>query len=202
MPKTVDLVAGQKFGDVEVIRKHHTKIVYYGKRKITKDFYLCRCKCGKEFVAYKHNLTRNVDRIESCGCIKGTHHLRNTRCMQIFYGMKKRCYTTTCHDYKNYGGRGIRVCNEWLENPKNFYDWAMANGYKNTLTIERIDVNKDYCPGNCKWATKTEQAQNKRSTRKFFYFGQMLTIREICGLTGLKYHTVYMRYKRKDKQWQ
>ena len=61
MTKTVDLVAGQKFGDVEVVRKHHTKIVYYGKRKVTKDFYLCRCKCGKEFVAYKHNLTRNVD---------------------------------------------------------------------------------------------------------------------------------------------
>lgn len=199
MTKAVDLIAGQKFGDVEIIRKHHTKIVYYGTRKVTKDFYLCKCKCGKEFIAYKHNLTRNVDRIESCGCAMGSHHHSKTRCMKIFYGMKQRCYTKTCPDYKNYGGRGIRVCNEWLKNPKNFYDWAMANGYKNTLTIERIDVNKDYCPENCKWATKIEQAQNKRTTRRFFYFGQMLTISEICGLTGLKYHTVYMRYKRKDK---
>lgn len=197
MPKTVDLVAGQKFGDIEVIRKHHTKIVYYGKRKVTKDFYLCRCKCGKEFVAYKHNLTRNVDRVESCGCAMGSHHHSKTRCMKIFYGMRKRCYDKNCADYKNYGGRGIKIYSEWYKNCESFYNWATNNGYADSLTIERIDVDGDYCPENCKWVTKTEQARNKRNTVKIFYEGQKLSVSEVCSLTGEKYNTVYMRYKRK-----
>lgn len=200
MPKTVDLVAGQKFGGVEVIRKHHTKIVYYGKRKVTKDFYLCRCKCGKEFIAYKHNLTRNVDRIESCGCAMGSHHHSKTRCMKIFYGMRKRCYDKNCADYKNYGDRGIKICSEWYKNCESFYNWATNNGYADNLTIERIDVDGDYCPENCKWVTKTEQAQNKRNTVKIFYEGQKLSVSEVCSLTGEKYNTVYMRYKRGSKK--
>lgn len=199
MPKTVDLVAGQKFGDIEVIKKHHTKIVYYGKRKLIKDFYLCRCKCGKEFVVYKHNLTRNVDRIKSCGCAMGSHHHSKTRCMKIFYGMRKRCYDKNCADYKNYGGRGIKIYSEWYKNCESFYNWAINSGYADNLTIERIDVNKDYCPENCRWATKIEQAKNKRNTIKVYYKGQMLTINEICNITGEKYNTVYMRYKRKKK---
>ena len=164
--KAVDLVAGQKFGEIEVIKKDHTKIVYYGKRKLTKDYYLCRCKCGKEFIAYKHNLTRNIDRIESCCCKKGKHHLTNTRCMRIFYGMKKRCFDKKCVDYKNYGGRGITICNEWINEPELFYDWAMENGYNDRLTIDRIDVNKGYCPENCRWITRTEQNSNKRNVKK------------------------------------
>lgn len=166
MKRAVDLVAGQKFGDVEVIKKHHTKIVYYGERKVTKDFYLCRCKCGKEFIAYKHNLTRNVDRIESCGCKNGTHHLTKTRCMRILYGMKKRCSDKNCLSYKDYGERGITVCKEWTEKPELFYDWAMKNGYNDRLTIDRIDVNKGYCPENCRWITRAEQNSNKRNVKK------------------------------------
>lgn len=166
MKQAVDLVAGQKFGDVEVIKKHHTKIVYYGERKVTKDFYLCRCKCGKEFIAYKHNLTRNVDRIESCGCKQGTHHLTNTRCMKIFYGMRKRCFDKNCVDYKNYGGKGITICDEWNNNFKLFYNWAMSNGYKDNLTIDRIDNDKNYCPENCRWVTKAEQAKNRKCVKR------------------------------------
>lgn len=196
MTKAVDLYAGQKFGDVEVIKKHHTKIVYYGKRKVTKDFYLCRCKCGKEFLAYKHNLTRNVDRIESCGCIRGTHHLTKTRCMRIFYGMRKRCYDKNCIDYKNYGGRGIKICAEWYRNCESFYNWAMNNGYADNLTIERIDVNKDYCPENCKWITKAEQSANRRNVIKIIFDGEMCSISEISKKTGIKHGTIDMRIRR------
>ena len=166
MMKAVDLIAGQKFGDVEVIKKHHTKIVYYKKQKVVKDFYLCRCKCGKEFIAYKHSLTRNVDRIESCGCKNGTHHLTKTRCMRILYGMRKRCSDKNCLSYKDYGGRGISVCKEWMEKPESFYYWAMENGYSDNLTIDRINVNKGYCPENCRWVTKAEQNNNKRNVKR------------------------------------
>lgn len=196
MTKSIDLVPGQRFGNVEVIRKHHTKIIYYGDRKVTKDFYLCRCKCGKEFIAYKHNLTRNKDRIESCGCAKGSHHRSKTRCMKIFYGMRKRCYNKNCSDYKNYGGRGIKICEEWCSDYERFYDWAIKNGYNDSLTIERIDVEKDYCPENCKWIPRSEQSANRRGVVKVIYDNKLCTIKDICAKTGKKYNTVYMRYKR------
>lgn len=196
MTKSTDLVPGQRFGNVEVIRKHHTKIIYYGDRKVTKDFYLCRCKCGKEFIAYKHNLTRNVDRIESCGCALGTHHHSKTRCMKIFYGVRKRCYNKNSKSYKDYGGRGIKICDEWYNNCESFYQWAISNGYKDNLTIERIDVNKDYSPDNCKWIPKSEQSANRRGIRKVLFENKICSIKEICKKTGIKYNTVYMRIKR------
>ena len=92
------------------------------------------------------------------------HGLSNTRLYSIWYQMKRRCSDTKCNKYAIYGGRGITVCEEWMDFI-NFYEWALANGYKETLTIDRIDGNGNYEPSNCRWVTVTEQNRNKCNTK-------------------------------------
>ncbi|MFQ3801705.1 hypothetical protein BU097_02430 [Staphylococcus xylosus] len=104
--------------------------------------------------------------------------------------MKKRCYYKNSISYKNYGGRGIQVCNEWKDDYSKFKTWAINNGYDDNLTLDRIDTNKDYHPDNCKWSTVTEQNRNKRNNKLFNYKGQILTQSQICEITGLSKHQV------------
>lgn len=84
------------------------------------------------------------------------------RIYKIWQGLRQRCNNPNCRDYPFYGGRGIAVCEEWNKSSAAFIEWALANGYEDSLSIDRIDVNGDYCPSNCRWATETQQAQNKR----------------------------------------
>lgn len=110
--------------------------------------------------------------------------------------MKARCYNATHDRYKDYGARGIVVCDEWLNDFTVFYDWAMNNGYKENLTIDRIDVNGNYEPSNCRWVTSKEQQRNTRYNRNYTINGKTHCITEWCEILGINRNMVYTRINR------
>lgn len=109
--------------------------------------------------------------------------------------MKTRCSNPKYEHFASYGGRGIKVCDEWRNDFQSFHDWAMSNGYKEGLTIDRIDVNGNYEPSNCRWASAKEQSKNKRNTLFVTHKGITKTLIEWAEITGIKYQTLVCRYK-------
>lgn len=124
------------------------------------------------------------------------------RLNRIYKHIKERCYNPNCKDYKDYGARGITVCKEWLEKKRvsegskgwySFRDWALANGYTDELSIDRIDVNKGYSPSNCRWVSPKIQANNKRNNHYITYKGKTQSLMKWCEELGLEYSRVKAR---------
>ena len=165
-------LAGRRFGKLTVIEE-------VGRTQNGKVIWKCKCDCGGETNAIASNLKNGISK--SCGCQRTetlmkrstTHGGRRTRLYQIWCNMKQRCKNV---NYPDYGGRGIEVCEEWKNSFEAFRDWALANGYRDDLTIERKDVNGDYCPENCTWATRKAQNNNTRNNHFIEYNGQTKTI--------------------------
>ena len=156
----------------------------------------CICDCGNRSVVSTNQLTSG--HTKSCGCLTGrpgnkSPGWKGTVVYSRWQAMKKRCYQVGTKGYENYGGRGIKVCEEWKNNPSAFCEWALANGFSEELTLDRIDVNGDYSPENCRWSTKTEQARNKRNNRFIEYNGSKVTVSEYSEITGVKQSSIDWR---------
>ena len=124
------------------------------------------------------------------------HGLHGTRIYNIFNGMKGRCYCKEHFAYESYGGRGITVCDEWRNSFQAFYDWAMSNGYRDDLTLDRINNDGNYEPLNCRWITMKEQCSNRRNNHLLTYKGETKTLTEWAELYGKSYVALFMRLKR------
>lgn len=196
MGNIVDLT-GQCFGFLEVVSMTN-------ERKHGKVVWLCRCKCENLCKVTSNNL-RNGSTV-SCGCYSKKiltksrikHGLYKSRIYNIYICMKERCYNANATSYQNYGGRGIMVCDEWLGEKgfQNFYVWSMSNGYKDSLSIDRIDVNGNYSPQNCKWSTSIEQNNNTRRNNNITLNGETHTISEWSRIKGLSRNTIVARLRR------
>lgn len=161
--------------------------------------WVCKCDCGKVFELCASKILS--EKQISCGCImrkarikfgqsQKTHGDSHTRLYKTYRSMIDRCYNENLKGYQRYGARGIRVCQEWRDSYESFKGWALQNGYVDGLgralqSIERIDVNGNYCPENCRWATASEQQKNRRNTTIFDYEGKQITASEFADIHGI-----------------
>lgn len=203
----IDLV-GKKFGRLLVIKRVENT-------KNGSSRWLCKCDCGKRTITTASHLKSG--HTKSCGCLSKEVAKQKAFNNKYFYkhglskdetfrrisyirtSMKSRCYKPTNNEYKYYGGRGIKVCNEWLDEENgvmNFYNWSINNGYKNNLSIDRIDVNGNYEPNNCRWATPKEQARNKTNNIIIKYNNKTIKLIDAAEKLGINPRILRDRLRR------
>ncbi len=180
-------LTGQKFGWLTALYRLHN---YHKKGN---SYWLCVCDCGNIAEVRCTSLTSGVTK--SCGCGKRyySHGKTNTRLYRIFQAMKNRCYNKHTINYKHYGGRGVTVCDEWRNDFQAFYNWAINNGYRENLTIDRIDNNKGYSPDNCRFVDRKTQARNRHNIKQYTINGETHCLSEWCEILGLKFDKVRNR---------
>lgn len=190
MPAKLNLI-GQKFGRLTVISEAPRS-----KNRLSR--WDCLCSCGARVSVLTSSLRSGETK--SCGCLKkelvakknrqnSTHGDSKTRIYRIWAGVKSRCTNPNTHEFPRYGGRGIFVCSEWLHDFTAFKTWALASGYQDNLTIDRINNDLGYSPDNCRWVTMAEQNRNHRNTRR--YQGELLSV--WCKRLGMNLNTVATR---------
>jgi hypothetical protein len=191
---------GMRFGRLTVLKRdgymrdHHVA-------------WLCQCDCGRIIRVGTNSLTSG--NTKSCGCLEHDllverntkHGLSQERLYGIWCGIKKRCYDDNEKCYKHYGGRGIKVCDEWLHDYPAFREWALQAGYDKDAghgecTLDRIDVDGDYCPDNCKWVTMKEQSLNTHRNVYLEHNGEKHSITEWADLYGINRTTFRTRLLR------
>lgn len=189
MSKTSKInIIGQKFGILTVL----SEVVE--RNKNGHILYIVKCDCGKEKQVLGASLRSGMSRsCNKCPLLTGTHGMWKSREFSIWSSLKDRCYNPNNPNYKNYGGRGITVCEKWLKSFENFYS---DMGKSNDLSVDRIDVNGNYCPENCRWATPTEQARNRTNNVLFLYRGEEKCASEWCEIYNMATSTFHNRLKR------
>jgi hypothetical protein len=188
--KKLDLT-GQRFGRLTVINEA-------GKAKDGRIRWQCLCDCGQITETPSTKTLRNGT-CKSCGCIQKenppakTHGQSDTNLFHVWNGIKQRCLNPRSQAFNNYGGRGIKVCDEWREDFQAFHDWAIKNGYRLGREIDRIDNDGDYEPGNCRWVTSQTNNNNRRSNTLVEIGGKTHTISEWSRITGIPRSTLQKR---------
>lgn len=192
-----------KFQDLTGKRFYRLTAIKRVENKGNKTMWLCKCDCGNYATVCGAYLTNG--HTKSCGCYSRerskTHGHHDHPLYRVWLGIRTRCYNSTDSSYKNYGGRGIKMCDEWLNNFKSFYDWSIANGYKNERlesgrnkwTVDRIDNNGDYCPENCRWTDQKTQANNTRRNRFITINGESRTLEQWTQILGVARESLRQR---------
>ena len=194
--KLIDLT-GQRFGRLTVVKQGPHKVYASGKRIVA---WICLCDCGKD-VLVSGEVLRREHGSKSCGCyskelqrvLHTTHGLSKSKLYNVWRAIKSRCTNPNDSAYANYGGRGIRMCDEWYGDYTIFHKWATANGYDESLSIDRIDVNGNYCPENCRWVNEKEQANNRRTNRLITHNGETHNVTEWAEIPGVSSKTIFTR---------
>lgn len=202
---------GNRFENITGMKFNHLKVVELYGRKVSKNnksqaMWKCECDCEKHNIIFSTGYNLKSGKIYCCEECKRMEYtkdgLSRTRIGKIWYAMKRRCYEEKSNSYMRYGGKGITICPEW-ENDKNglqnFYEWSMKNGYKDGLTIDRINSNGNYEPSNCRWASRRTQANNRENTTYVEYKGRKVSICDLARELGMKESTLQTRYQRGDR---
>lgn len=189
MGKFKDLT-GRQFGRLTALEP----LPPHGKN--TALMWACKCECGGTAIVRGTDLVNG--HTMSCGCYRKMQKAMpngELRLYRIWANMKQRCANPKSKDFKYYGAKGVCVCAEW-EDFETFFYWAISHGYKDGLTIERIDNDGDYCPNNCKWIPKHRQNSNTSRTKRYVMYGKVFTLAEICRIYGVSRSTVASRMKK------
>lgn len=187
----VDLT-GRKYGYLTVISRSENT-------KEGRATWKCLCKCGKYTIVPTYRL--NAGECQSCGCKKFESHNRvhgmtKTDIHRKWSQIKQRCYDKNCKAYQRYGARGIVMCEEWKNDFVSFMNWSYENGYREGLSLDRIDNSKGYYPENCRWVEWKEQANNRTSNIRFTYNGETKNLKQWCKFFNKRYSLVYGRIKK------
>lgn len=181
------------------IGKRYGKLVVIGEVPVGKYQHIkvrCKCDCGNEKIITLNSL--NNGSTHSCGCIRYTDNGVQHKCKERLYRIRQlmiqRCNNPKAPNYHNYGGRGITVCKEWENDYFAFRNWALENGYEETLTLDRIDNDGNYEPSNCRWVSMKVQSNNKRDNLRITYQGETHTVQEWSEITGIRAGNIYERY--------
>ena len=195
MSKKIDMI-GKRFGQLVVVKESLT-------RKNATVYWICKCDCGNVTKPIKGTALRDGT-TQSCGCLVSSsiikrnrsHGMSRTPLYRTWGNMVQRCTNPKKIAFKNYGGRGIKVCDDWRTSFESFYEWSINNGYSEGLSIDRIDPNGNYCPENCRWIPMKEQGRNRRNTILVDCDGEMKTISQIAKEQGVSHSTVFRRHKK------
>lgn len=196
-PNPNDVRVGGKIGRLLLIKDVRMP---HGNRKYTDAGYLCKCDCGKEKMVLRSNLLSGA--VTSCGCFQNElvrkrskkHGKSHDRVYMIWADMKSRCFDNNRVEYERYGGRGISVCDKWKNSFKAFYD-DMGDPPGDDYSIDRIDNNGNYEPGNCRWATTTQQSRNRRNCIVVEYEGEKMCVAELAEKIGKSATLIRSRLK-------